>query len=107
MKPLLVGGLVDRTSSTLMAPDLDYSLQWELKEELINYLHIKPTDQGESGQYTLQVWFASSQLRRLLHLALLIAPFSKKHYNWLNIEFFQNIYFEVNKRDICHKFCNR
>ena len=55
MKPMLVGGIVDGTSSTLMAPDLDYSLLWELKDELRNYLDIRPTDQGESGQYTLQV----------------------------------------------------
>jgi hypothetical protein len=46
---------MDGTSGTLTAPDLDFSLQWELNEELTSHLVIRPTDQGESGQYTLQV----------------------------------------------------
>ena len=55
LKPLLVGGSIDETAGTLTAPDLDISIQWELDEELTRHLMIKPTDEGESGQYTLQV----------------------------------------------------
>ena len=55
MKPVLVGGMTDHTSGTLTAPDLDFSLQWELSKELTSHLAIMATDQGESDQYTLQV----------------------------------------------------
>ena len=55
MKPVLVGGMTDHTSGTLTAPDLDFSLQWELSNELTSHLASMATDQGESGQYTLQV----------------------------------------------------
>ena len=58
MKPVLVGGITDNTSGTLTAPDLDFSLQWELGDELTSHLVIRATDQGESGQYTLQVYSA-------------------------------------------------
>ena len=57
MKPVLVGGAVDKTAGTLTAPDLDFSIQWDLEEKLTKHLHIKPTDLGESGQYTIQVSF--------------------------------------------------
>ena len=55
MKPMLVGGLLDQTSSTLTQPDMDFSMQWGLGENLAECLYIRPTDRGESGQYTLQV----------------------------------------------------
>ena len=55
MKPMLVGGLLDQTSSTLTQPDMDFSMQWGLGEDLADCLYIRPTDRGESGQYTLQV----------------------------------------------------
>ena len=55
MKPMLVGGLLDQTSSTLTQPDMDFSMQWGLGENLADCLYIRPTDRGESGQYTLQV----------------------------------------------------
>ena len=55
MSPVLVGGAVDKTAGTLTAPDLDFSIQWNLEEELTKHLHIEPTDMGESGQYTIQV----------------------------------------------------
>ena len=55
MKPDLVGGLIDGTSGTLTAPDLDFNIEWELSEEVSRLLVIRPTDGGESGQYTLQV----------------------------------------------------
>ena len=57
MKPVLVGGAVDKTAGTLTAPDLDFSIQWDLEEELTKHLYIEPTDLGESGQYTIQVSF--------------------------------------------------
>ena len=52
---MLVGGLLDQTSSTLTQPDMDFSMQWGLGEDLADCLYIRPTDRGESGQYTLQV----------------------------------------------------
>ena len=52
---MLVGGFVDKTAGTLTPPDLDLGIQWELDEELTRHLVISPTDEGESGQYTLQV----------------------------------------------------
>ena len=55
LKPMLVGGLLDQTSSTLTQPDMDFSMQWGLGENLADCLYIRPTDRGESGQYTLQV----------------------------------------------------
>ena len=55
LKPVLVGGAVDKTAGTLTAPDLDFNIEWELDEDLINHLDIEPTDAGESGQYTVQV----------------------------------------------------
>ena len=50
-----MGGLVDGTSGTLTAPDVDLNIEWEMTEELAELLVIAPTDKGESGQYTLQV----------------------------------------------------
>ena len=59
LRPELVGGLIDGTSGTLTAPDLDLNIEWELKnEEITKLLIIRPTDGGESGQYTLQVIFS-------------------------------------------------
>ena len=52
---MLVGGLLDQTSSTLTQPDMDFSMQWGLGENLADCLYIRPTERGESGQYTLQV----------------------------------------------------
>ena len=52
---MLVGGAIDNTGGTLTAPDLDFNIEWELDEELTSHLDIRPTDEGESGQYTLQV----------------------------------------------------
>ena len=57
MKPVLVGGAIDGTAGTLTAPDLDFTIEWDLFEELTRHLVIGPTDEGESGQYTLQVRF--------------------------------------------------
>jgi hypothetical protein len=56
LKPVLVGGAVDKTAGTLTAPDLDFSIEWELNEDLTGHLVIGPTDDDESGQYTLQVY---------------------------------------------------
>ena len=61
LKPVLVGGAVDKTAGTLTAPDLDYNIEWELAEELAKLLDIKPTDAGESGQYTVQVKLGNLQ----------------------------------------------
>ena len=58
LKPVLVGGSIDNTGGTLTAPDLDFNIEWELDEEVTSHLDIRPTDQGESGQYTLQVYYA-------------------------------------------------
>ena len=55
LKPVLVGGFMDKTSGTLTAPDMDFNIEWELNEDLTRHLLIQPTDEGESGQYTLQV----------------------------------------------------
>ena len=55
MKPVLVGGAVDKTAGTLTAPDFDFNIEWELDEDLTSHLNIEPTDSGESGQYTVQV----------------------------------------------------
>ena len=52
---MIVGGLIDDTAGTLSAPDLDINIEWELDEKLAGLLVIKPTDEGESGQYTVQV----------------------------------------------------
>ena len=52
---MLVGGIIDKTAGTLTAPDLDLNLEWELDEEVTRHLVMRPTDDGESGQYTLQV----------------------------------------------------
>ena len=52
---MLVGGFIDKTAGTLTAPDMDFNIEWELNEELTRHLVIQPTDEGESGQYTLQV----------------------------------------------------
>ena len=57
MKPVLVGGAIDGTAGTLTAPDLDCTIEWDLLEEVTRHLVIRPTDEGESGQYTLQVRF--------------------------------------------------
>ena len=56
LKPVLVGGSIDKTAGTLTAPDFDFSIEWELDEELMSHLDIEPTDTGESGQYTVQVF---------------------------------------------------
>jgi hypothetical protein len=56
MKPVLVGGAVDKTAGKLTAPDLDFNIEWELDEDLTSHLKIEPTDKGESGQYTVQVY---------------------------------------------------
>jgi hypothetical protein len=53
--PVLVGGSVDKTAGTLTAPDIDCNINWDLGEEVTSLLEIVPTDQGESGQYTVQV----------------------------------------------------
>ena len=58
MKPVLVGGSVDQTAGTLTAPDLDVNIEWELGEDLTSHLDIEPTDNGESGQYTVQVYLS-------------------------------------------------
>ena len=59
-KPELVGGFIDNTTGTLTAPDLDLNIEWKLGAELISHLVIRPTDDGESGQYTLQVIYLSN-----------------------------------------------
>ena len=56
LKPVLVGGAVDKTAGTLTAPDLDFNIEWELDEDLTSHLNFEPTDSGESGQYTVQVY---------------------------------------------------
>ena len=57
MKPVLVGGFIDGTSGTLTAPDLDFNWEWDINEEITKHLIIQPIDNGESGQYTLKVYF--------------------------------------------------
>ena len=47
---------MDQTAGTLTAPDLDFNIEWELDEALTSHLDIEPTDNGESGQYTVQVY---------------------------------------------------
>ena len=46
---MLVGGLLDQTSSTLTQPDMDFSMQWGLGEDLADCLYIRPTDRGGVG----------------------------------------------------------
>ena len=55
LKPVIVGGLIDNTAGTLTAPDLDLNIEWELDDEMAKLLIIRPTDEGESGQYMVQV----------------------------------------------------
>ena len=55
MIPEIVGGLIDQTSGTLRAPDADLSIKLEITRHLANHLEIVPTDDGASGQYTVQV----------------------------------------------------
>ena len=66
LKPELVGGLIDGTSGTLTSPDVDLNIEWELNEELTRLLVIRPTDRGQSGQYTLQVLEGSEEKFRSL-----------------------------------------
>ena len=53
--PVLVGGSVDKTAGTLTAPDIDCNINWNLGKEVTSLLEIQPTDEGESGQYTVKV----------------------------------------------------
>ena len=50
-----MGGAVDKTGGTLNAPDMDFNIEWDVDKEIIENLIIKPTDDGQSGQYLLQV----------------------------------------------------
>ena len=52
----IVGGLIDGTSGTLSAPDLDLNVEWHINDEdLLNLVDIHILDEGASGQYQLQV----------------------------------------------------
>ena len=55
-KLCIVGGLIDGTSGTLSAPDLDLNVEWHINDEdLLNLFDIHTLDEGASGQYQLQV----------------------------------------------------
>ena len=52
---VLVGGLVEGTSSTLKVPDHDIATQWVLEETLTEKLNVAPIDDGACGLYHLKI----------------------------------------------------